>query len=436
MDSLIIQQVIADQKNLIRQKSRGIIRKINFEKHLKSKQVSVITGIRRSGKSTLLLQMADLFHDFHFITFDDERLLNFQVTDFNTLLIELNKHIPSQTIVIDEVQNIEGWERFVRRLHDQGYKVFISGSNSKLLSSELATHLTGRYIKTELYPFSFFEYLQLKEIDFKVKSTLNLGKLSSALDEYLSKGGFPEFLRSDDPEFLHRIYEDIIYKDLIVRFGIKNTKGFKNMTQYLFTNFTKETNYNSLAGILGFSSTTSVRDYVSYLCESYMIFELYRYDYSLKKQYQSNKKIYTIDNGLRNAISFRTGQDKGRMLENLIFIELKRRGIECWFYKTKNNLEVDFLWFDIEPRLIQVCYDLTDPSTLKREISALETAMNELSVKSSLILSYNEKRDVVTTTGTISVVPVMEWLMGTGEEGVRSEEKAQSTEHRAQGKKE
>jgi uncharacterized protein len=414
MDSLIIQQVIADQKNLSRQKSRGIIRVTNFDKHLKSKQISVITGIRRSGKSTLLLQLADLFHDFHFITFDDERLLNFQVADFNTLLIELNKLIPSQTIVIDEVQNIEGWERFIRRLHDEGYKVFISGSNSKLLSSELATHLTGRYIKTELYPFSFAEYLQLKEIDFKEKSTLNLGKLSSALDEYLSKGGFPEFLISDDPEFLHRIYEDIIYRDLIVRFGIKNIKGFKNMTQYLFTNFTKETNYNSLAGILGFSSTTSVRDYVSYLSESYMIFELYRYDYSLKKQYQSNKKIYTIDNGLRNAISFRTGQDKGRMLENLIFIELKRRGIECWFYKTNTNLEVDFLWFDNKPRLMQVCYDLTDPFTLKREISALETAMKELSVKSSLILSYNEKRDVVTNTGTISVIPVMEWLLDNG----------------------
>lgn len=411
MDSLIIQQVVADQKNLSRQKSRGISRITNFEKHLKSKQISVITGIRRSGKSTLLLQMADHFDHFHFITFDDERLLNFQVSDFNSLLIELNKLAPSQTIVIDEVQNIEGWERFVRRLHDEGYKVFISGSNSKLLSSELATHLTGRYIKTELYPFSFSEYLKLKEIDFKEKSTLNLGKLSSALDEYLLKGGFPEFLISDDTEFLHRIYEDIIYRDLIVRFGIKNIKGFKNMTQYLFTNFTKETNYNSLAGILGFSSTTSVRDYVSYLCESYMIFELYRYDYSLKKQYQSNKKIYTIDNGLRNAISFRTGQDKGQMLENLIFIELKRKGIECWFYKTNTNLEVDFLWFNNEATLMQVCYDLTDPYTLKREISALETAMKELSVKSSLLLSYNEKRDVFTEAGTISIIPVLDWLL-------------------------
>ena len=132
-----------------------------------------------------------------------------------------------------------------------------------------------------------------------------------------------------------------------------------------------------------------------------MLFELYRYDYSLKKQYQSNKKIFVIDNGLRNAVSFRTGQDNGRLLENLVFIELKRRGIECWFYKTKNNLEVDFLWFGAEPELMQVCYDLTDPVTLKREIRALHTAMQELSVSRSIIISYNERREINDPSGVI-----------------------------------
>ena len=172
---------------------------------------------------------------------------------------------------------------FVRRLHDEQYKVFISGSNSKLLSSELATHLTGRYIKTELFPFSFTEYLKFMKIESSNKDSASQGTVSSALDHYLINGGFPEYLKSNDPEFLQRIYEDVIYRDLIVRFGIKNILGFKNLVLYLFTNFTKETNYNSLAGILGFNSTTSVRDYISYLSDSYMIFELYRYDYSLKK---------------------------------------------------------------------------------------------------------------------------------------------------------
>jgi predicted AAA+ superfamily ATPase len=411
MDFLILQQVIADQKIMASRRSRGTDRLINTEKHLKSGQISVISGIRRSGKSTLLLQMADKYPDFHFITFDDERLINFKVTDFNTLLTELNKNNPSRTILIDEVQNIQGWERFVRRLHDEQYKIFISGSNSKLLSSELSTHLTGRYLKTELFPFSFAEYLKFKGIDSDNKASANTGKISAAFDHYLVSGGFPEYLKSSDSEFLQRIYEDVIYRDLIVRFRIKNILGFKNLVQYLFSNFTKETNYNSLAGILGFSSTTSVRDYVSYLSDSYMVFELYRYDYSLKKQYQSNKKIFVIDNGLRNAVSFRTGHDNGRMMENLVFIELKRRGLECWFYKTKNNLEVDFLWFGEEPELIQVCYDLTDPLTLKREVRALQTAMKELSVSRSLIISYAERREINDTAGVIRIIPVTEWLL-------------------------
>ena len=183
MDYLILQQVIADQKIMASRRSRGTDRLINTEKHLKSEQISVISGIRRSGKSTLLLQLADKYPDFHFITFDDERLINFQVSDFNTLLTELNKHNPSRTILIDEVQNIHGWERFVRRLHDEQYKVYISGSNSKLLSSELSTHLTGRYVKTELFPFSFAEYLKFRGIDSSNKASANIGKVSSAFDQ-------------------------------------------------------------------------------------------------------------------------------------------------------------------------------------------------------------------------------------------------------------
>ncbi len=413
MDYLILQQVIADQKLMAGRKSRGIKRLNDTSKHLKSKQISVITGIRRCGKSTFLFQLADSYPDFHFITFDDERLINFEVSDFNTMMIELNKLHQSKAIFIDEVQNVAGWERFIRRLHDEQYKVFISGSNSKLLSSELSTHLTGRYIKTELYPFSFNEYLQFKQVDPKKRTTSNQALVESAFDDYLSNGGFPEYLLSDDTEILHRIYEDVIYRDLIVRFGIKNIKGFKNLVQYLFTNFTRETNYNTLAGVLGFNSTTSVRDYISFLSESYMIFELYRYDYSLKRQYQSNKKIYTADNGLRNAVSFRTGDDKGKMLENLVFTELKRREIECWFYKTKNNLEVDFLWFDNKPNLMQVCYDLSDTLTLRRETTALDAAMKELSVRSSVILSYNERKEIKTGTGLIRIIPVHMWLTGT-----------------------
>lgn len=411
MDQLIIEQVIADQREMVKRKNRGIKRFIDFSKHLKSKQISVISGVRRSGKSTLLMQLTDMYKDFHFITFDDERLADFGVSDFNSLMIALENTYHSKTLFFDEIQNVTGWERFVRRLHDQEFKVFISGSNSKLLSSELATHLTGRYIKTELFPFSFAEYLTFFNIDKLDKTTANLGRITGAFNNYMSTGGFPEMVLTGEQEYLMRIYEDIIYRDLIVRFGIKNTTGFKNLVRYLFTNFTKETNYNSLAGVLGFSSTTSVRDYVSFLSESYLISELYRYDNSLKRQYQSNKKIYVIDNGLRNAVSFRTGQDTGRMLENMVYTELKRRGKECWFYKTRSGLEVDFLHPDKKTDLLQVCYDLTDPATLKRETAALSESMTELGLKESGILSYNERYDISTKAGTIHVIPAWEWLL-------------------------
>jgi hypothetical protein len=411
MDNLLIQQVVADQSILVSAKKRGVLRQIDYQKHIKSKQISVISGIRRAGKSTLMLQLADNFSAFHFITFDDERLINFQVSDFNTLMVELNKIKTAEVIIIDEVQNIEGWERFVRRLHDEEYKVILSGSNSKLLSSELATHLTGRYIKTELYPFSFSEYLQLHQIDHNDKTTSNIASINKLFDQYLEKGGFPEYCLSDEDEYLKRIYEDVLYRDLIVRFGIKNIKGFKNLSQYLFTNFTKETNYNTLAGLLGFNSATSVRDYISFLSESYMLFELYRYDFSLKKQYTSNKKIYAIDNGLRNKVSFRLGSDLGQLLENTIFIELKRRDVDVWYYKTKNNLEIDFLWFNNEPELLQICYDLSSPSTFKREVTALETAMQEFNVQHSTIISYTTRDRIETTSGIITVIPAWKWLL-------------------------
>ena len=412
MDSQILQQVVADQRELIKRKKLGIPRQTDVEKHLRSKQISVISGIRRSGKSTFMLQIADRLQDFHFITFDDERFLNFTISDFNALMIELEKSWHSKNLFFDEIQNIPGWERFARRLYDQDYKVYISGSNSKLLNSELATHLTGRYIKTELFPFSFPEYLTLKKINHDARSTYELSQVIGAFDTYLVNGGFPEYLTTSDQGYLGRIYEDIIYRDIIARFGIRNSRGFRNLAQYLFTNFTKETNYNALAKILGFNSTTSIREYISCLSESYLLFEMYRYDNSLKRQYLSNKKIYVTDNGLRNAVSFRTGQDTGRMLENLVFIELRRRGRECWFYRTAGGLEVDFYIPGNDPQLIQVCYNMTDLFTRKRETSSLENAMAELNMKESLILSYNERSEIKTGSGLIRIVPTWQWLLG------------------------
>lgn len=411
MNTEILQQVIADQKLMVARKNRGIPRMVNTSKHLNSDLISVITGVRRSGKSTLTLQLADHYPAYYFITFDDERLMNFKVDDFNAMLIEMKRSGEAQTIVMDEIQEVPGWERFVRRLHDEGYKVIITGSNAKLLSSELATHLTGRYLKIELFPFSFAEYLCFKKIDPDEKTSDNMAKVLTAFDEFLLFGGFPEYLKINEPEVLKRIYDDVVYRDLIVRFGIRNVTGFKNLAQYIFTNFTSETGYLPLAKLLGFNSSTSVKDYLNILGEGYLIFELAKFDYSLKRQYASNHKIYVIDNGLRNIVSFRTSADIGRLLENTVFLELRRRGHEVWFYKSQKNQEADFLVNPNHPTLIQVCYDLQNPGTRQREISSLLVCMKELKMDHGIILTKNEEEVIHSDNLIIDIFPVWKWLL-------------------------
>jgi len=409
MNTDLLRQVLTDQRQVLARRNPGIPRQVDINKHLKSKQISVITGIRRSGKSTLMLQLAMKYGEFHHITFDDERLIGFSLEDFNNLMIEFKKENDSKIIVLDEVQLIIGWERFVRRIFDEGYKVILSGSNARLLSSELATHLTGRYILTELFPFSFCEFINLKDLHPENRSTENIAAIQIAFSNYLDHGGFPEYAISGESEILKRVYDDILFRDIIVRFGIRNVRSFRNLSQYLFTNFTNEFGYLPLSELLDFNSAGTVRDYIHFLSEAYLIFEISRFDFSLKRQYTSTKKAYVIDNGLRNAIAFRTSQDKGRLLENQVFIELKRRYENVWFYKTKNNQETDFLINPANPELIQVCYDMSQPQTRKREIQSLFASMNELNLEQGLILTNNEEGFVDEPTGKITIQPVWKW---------------------------
>lgn len=411
MNLQLLQQVIADQKMMVRTKDRGQKRSVDPSGHLNSDLISVVSGVRRSGKSTFTLQMADQYPAFHFMNFDDERLTGFTVGDFNDMLIEFKKEGNIKTIVLDEIQLIEGWERFVRRLHDEGYKVFVTGSNAKLLSSELATHLTGRYLKTELYPFSFGEFLLWKGLSSHDCSSENKAAVLAAFDAYLLNGGFPEFVKTGNREILKNIYNDIVYRDLIVRFGIRNIQGFKNLCQYLFTNVTNEAGYLTLAKLLGFQSATSVRDYISILQEGFLVFEVNQYDHSLKRQYASNRKIYVIDNGLRNSISFRTSSDMGRLLENMVFLELKRRAAEVWFFRSATGKETDFLVNPSDPSLFQVCYDLADPATRNREITSLRACMKALGSKAGLLLSMNEEGELNEKEGTIRIIPVWKWML-------------------------
>jgi hypothetical protein len=407
-----LEEVINDQLGNFAKKDLGTERLIDFEKYINSKQIVIVSGIRRSGKSTLLKQFSEkLSGDFYYINFDDERLMGFEVSDFDNLLTVWKKSHQSKNIFIDEIQNVESWERFIRRIYEEGYKVFITGSNAKLLSSELSTHLTGRYFKIELYPFSFKELLLFNKIDFLKPSSDNKIKIIKKFDEYLVSGGFPEFIKYKDSEFLKRTYEDVVYKDIITRFGIREVTGFRELANFLFNNFTKKIGYQSIAKTLGIKSPISARDYVGFLQESYLVFELFKYDYSLKKQFTSDKKIYVIDNGMRNTIAFSFSEDRGRFLENLIFIELKRGGQEVYFNKDKG--ECDFLVKEKNKivNAIQVCYSL-EKENEEREINGLIEAMNQSRLNNGLILTYGNEKEITKDGINIKIMPTWKWLLG------------------------
>ncbi len=405
-----LEQIIADQKKNFTEKNLGTEREVDFDKYLRNKQIVVISGIRRSGKSTLLRQFAKRFSSYYYLTFDDERLFNFGVEDFNNLLLAFKKHGAAKTFFLDEVQNVIGWERFARRLYEEGYKVFVTGSNAKLLSGELATHLTGRYFKIELYPFSFREFLAFKNVPLSPISSSDIAGVLKMFDEYFVRGGFPEFLSYNDNEFLRRIYDDVLLKDIVARFGVRETKTFKQLANYLFSNVGKEASYNGLKNILGVKSAMSIRKFVNFMEEAYLIFELPKYSFSLKKQFVSDKKIYVIDNGLRNEVSFAFSEDRGRLLENLVFIELKRRGCDLFYFKDSG--ECDFLISEKNKikQAIQVAVEL-NVGNQEREANGLVEAMKMARLSVGTILTLGAEKNIKRDDFAIKVLPVWKWLL-------------------------
>lgn len=406
----LLEQIIADQKKTFEAKDPGLDRELDFAKYLKTKQITAISGIRRSGKSTLLKQFSARFPAFYYITFDDERLIKFTVDDFSNLMLAFKKSHLANVMLIDEAQNVFGWERFARRLYEEGYKIFVTGSNAKLLSSELATHLTGRYFKIELYPFSFREFLKFKKVDLGDRSSAKHAERLKKFDEYAMQGGFPEAIKYQDKEFLKRIYEDVLYKDLIARFKIREIKLFQQLAVYLFSNVGKEISYHGLQRTLGYKSPMSVRAHVGFMSEAYLVFELLKYDYSLKKQFVSAKKIFVIDNGLRNEVVFSVSEDKGRLLENLVFIELKRRGCELYYFKNKK--ECDFLIKEKNKitAALQVTAHLGDENQ-EREFDGLLEAMRESGLKKGLVLTVDQEKIVARNGKVIEVKPLWKWLL-------------------------
>ena len=285
-----------------------------------------------------------------------------------------------------------------------------------MFSDELGTRLTGRYIALSMYPFSFYEFANSQALlDIKLLSTTQVGQLKQLFNQYCQLGGFPAYVTYQHVDYLHSLYESIIYRDIIARYKISNTKAIKSLVFYLASNCSKEMTYNSLRKLLGLGSASTVSDYCSYLENSYLCFFVNRYSESVKSQMQAPKKVYFIDHALAKIVGFRFSEDNGRMLENIVFIELKRRGFEIFYHK--ENKECDFLLRKNNniTNAIQVCQYLTDAKTKQREFDGLLEALERHALPEGYILTEYEEETVEVqhkaVTYKIIIMPIWKWLL-------------------------
>ncbi|MBF0503038.1 MAG: ATP-binding protein [Candidatus Riflebacteria bacterium] len=377
--------------------------------------IKVIIGPRRAGKSVFALQMLE-GQEFVYVNFDDDRLAGLR--DFDLLLVAIAQvYGEVRTIFFDEIQNVTGWELLVNRLHRQGYNLLLTGSNAHLLSRELATHLTGRFREFHLLPFSLAEYLRAKgfALDDALALAERQGLLLNHFDTYLRQGGFPETVvgKVDIGNYLATLFESVLLKDVVKRYNIRFAGRLLELGRYLVANHAREYTFTSVAKALGFRSVHTLENYVSYLQEAFLLFSMNRFSWKAHERIQAPRKIYAYDTGFVGAVGFRIGSDKGRLLESVVAIELSRRGEEVYSCKNPNGKEVDFVIRQggVTTGLIQVCYDLSDPRTRKREIAGLTWASSELGCDNLKILTWDEEETVSIQERKISLIPCWKWLL-------------------------
>lgn len=413
----LLKQIILEQQEILHAPNKRYVQRYIADEWLQTSEILIISGIRRCGKSVLMQQIRDrLVEKDFFFNFDDERLANFKLDDFQKLQECFVEFFGEQhTYYFDEIQNIEGWERFVRRLYNAGNKIIITGSNARMLSRELGTHLTGRYIQVEIYPFSFQEYLAMNEIPVNAKTlytTTGRATMVKSFVKYMECGGFPKFLQDGSVSYLTSLYESIIYRDILTRNGLTNEKEMLELMFYLASNATKRVTYSSLGKVVGIQHPDTIKNYLEYIQQTYLISQLFRYDPSVKKQMMSPKKIYFVDNAIIKRIGFNATENNGVFLENLVFIELKRRGWDVYYYADKK--ECDFI---VRKGLhisdaYQVTLKMDSPQTREREIAGVREAMQAYSLSKGYILTFEGKETINFDDGTIvEVIPVWEWIL-------------------------
>ena len=369
--------------------------KYDADELLRNSLIKLITGPRRVGKSVFALLMLR-GKNFAYLNFDDSQL--FEKWDEDLVMATLDDVYPDYDfMLLDEVQNLPDWDLWISKLYRRGKNLIITGSNAKMLSSEMATVLTGRYLQIEMLPFSLDETMRWKNVSpDREEQAANATALA---DDYMRNGGYPETIpaRSITKSYLSTLFDSILLKDVAKRHNVRNTADLYNLATYLLSNFCNQVSANELADELGLSSVATTKKFCNYLNEPYLFFYLPRFNNKLKLMSKAPKKVYVVDNGFVQSTAFNLSENLGRLLENQVFVELLRRGYipgnTLFYYRTRNDKEIDFVTrkgTKVE-QLIQVCYDMASGKTRKRELDALVEAADELHCNDLLVITNDQQ---------------------------------------------
>lgn len=380
---------------------------------LQNPLIKLITGPRRAGKSVFALLMLQ-GKNFAYLNFDDNQLL--EKWDEDLAMSALDDVYPDYDfMLLDEIQNLPEWDLWVSKLYRRGKNLVITGSNAKMLSSEMATVLTGRYLQIEMLPFSLEETMRWKNINPEREE--QAAQAIVLADDYMRNGGYPETIpaRGITKSYLSTLFDSILLKDVAQRHKVRNTTDLYNLATYLLSNFCNPISANELAGELGMSSVATTKKFCDYLNEPYLFFFLPRFNNKLKLMNKASKKVYVVDNGFVQGTAFNLSENLGRLLENQVFVELLRRGYipgqTLFYYRTRNDKEIDFVTRNgtkVE-KLIQVCYDMTSDKTRKRELDALSEAAEELHCDNLLVITNAQQEKIKWKDKGIVVKPVSQF---------------------------
>lgn len=409
--------------------------KRHLEYEIVKKKAFICIGVRRCGKSTLLYQIINDLEkqgikreNILYLNLFDDRLIDIKAGNLSLIIDAYYSIYPEKKgtekvyYFFDEIQEVENWEPFIDRImRTEKCNVFISGSSAKMLSHEIATEMRGRSLPHELFPFSFREFLEHKNVDYKNLTSKNRLFVKNCFDEYFIKGGFPEISNVKDKTrvgILQEYYKTIINRDIIIRNDLKHPQAVVRMSHKLISSvsslysITRVTNYLRSIGIKVGNNFVSLC--VDWFQDAYFLFSVPIFSPSASKQNANPKKVYCIDHGLVKSVVPPILKDEGHLLENIVFIHLRRQSENIYYYRTRKRNEVDFVWIDEDHKknLVQVSLTLQEESTKKREVTSLFDAMSELSIKKGIIVTLNEEEAIRKDANTIEIIPAWKFLLG------------------------